>query len=87
MIKILVRFYDVIIKHNHFLSRRLDVLDAMMQKEKGNKINKLIVMQTIGADLQLLMRMFLGLRASDDYENDIRISKHNHGSRKWCPID
>ena len=76
--KYLVRFYNAIIKHNHFLSRWLDVLDMMIEKVKVNWINKLIVMQIIEADLQLLMRIFLGLRISDEYSNDRRTSKHNY---------
>ena len=55
---------------------------AMIEKEKGNMINKLRSVQTIETDLQLLIRMFLGLRIADDYENYRRVSKHNYGSRK-----
>ena len=62
MAKVLVRCCNAIVKHNHFPSRWLDTLDAMIEKGKGNEVNKLRVTQLIEADLQLLMRMLLGLR-------------------------
>ena len=43
MVKVLVRFYNTMIKHNHFPSRWLNVLDVMIEKGKGNKVNKLRV--------------------------------------------
>ena len=58
------------------------MLDAMIEKGKGNTINKLRVMKIIEADFQPLMRMFLGIRIVDYYENDRRKSEHNYGSRK-----
>ena len=82
MVKVLVRFYNVMIKFNHFLSRWLDVLIVTIEKRKGYRINELRVVQIIEADLQLLMRMLLGLIIACNYENDSRISKHNYGSRK-----
>ena len=66
-VKVLLRFYNVMIKHNHFPSRYLDMLDVMIEKGKGNKINKLRVMKIIEAYLQLLVRKVLGLRI---VEND-----------------
>ena len=44
LVKVLVRFYNLIIKCNHFTSRWLDVLDVMIEKVKGNIISKLRVM-------------------------------------------
>ena len=58
MVKVLVRFYNAMIKHYYFSSRWLDVLDVMVEKGKGNKINKLRVIQIIEADLQVLMIIF-----------------------------
>ena len=55
MVKVLVRFYNIITKHNQFPSRWLDALDVMIEKGKSNKINKLRVMQIIEADLQLII--------------------------------
>ena len=57
-------------------------LDVTNEKGKGNKINKLRVIQIIEADLQLLMRIFLGLRIAENYENERRIFNNNYGSRK-----
>ena len=59
MVKMLVKFYNAIMKHDHFLNRQLDVLDVMIEKGKENKINKLRVIQIIESDLQLTMRIFL----------------------------
>ena len=87
MSKVLVRFCNMIMKHDHFPSRWLDVLDAMIEKGKRNKMNKLRATQTIKAYLQLIMRTFLGLRIAENYEHDDRTSKHNYGSRKGCSID
>ena len=75
------------INHNHFPARWLDVLDAMIEKGKGNKINELRAMKIIEADFQLLMRMFLELRIVDNHEGDKRTSKLDHGYRKGCSID
>ena len=43
--KVLAQFINAIIKHNHFPASWLDVLDTMIEKGKGNKINKLRVMK------------------------------------------
>ena len=60
MTKLLVKFYDSILKHEYHPNRWLDALDVMLEKGKGNTINKLRVMQITEADLQLMMLMFLG---------------------------
>ena len=62
IVKASVRFYNALLKHNHFPSSSLDLLDAMIEKGKENKTNKLTVIQAIEVDLQLLMRMFSGMR-------------------------
>ena len=62
------------------------MLDVMMRKGKGNEINKLRVAQIIEVDIQLLMT-FLGMRIEENYENDNRMSKCNHGSRKGHSIE
>ena len=59
----------------------------MIEKGKGDKMNKFRVMQIIEADLQLLMRIFLRLRIEENYEDDKRMSKHNYGSRKFYSIE
>ena len=45
------------------------------------------MIQIIEADLQLLMRIFLGLRIERKLEKDKRLSKHNHGSRKGYSVE
>ena len=87
MVKVLVRVYNAIIKYNHFPFKWLDVLDVMIEKVKGNRINKLRDMKIIEAYLQLLMRIFLGLRISDNYKNDMIMSEHNYLSRKRFSIN
>ena len=54
----------------------------MIEKGKGPKLEKLRTIQLIEADLQLLMRIFLGLRDNKQMESDERFSKSNYGSRK-----
>ena len=77
MTKLLVKFYDAILKHKHYPNRWLDALDVMLEKGKGNMIKKLRSMQITEADLQLMMQMFLGLRVNEKIERDKRLSKHN----------
>ena len=58
----------------------------MIRKNKGNKINKLRVMQISEAYFQLLMRIFLRLRIKENYEDDEIILKYDYGSRKGCSL-
>ena len=87
MEKVLVQLFYAMIKLNHFPCRWLDILDIVIEKGKGNRIRKLRVTQKIEADLQLLMRIFLGFIIVSNYENDRRTSKHDCGSRKGNLID
>ena len=41
----------------------------------------------IEVDLQLLMRIFLGIRIEENHENDKILSNHNYGSRKAYSIE
>ena len=83
----LVRFYTPMSKHKHYPKRWSDVLDVMIEKGKGSRINKLRVIQIVEADLQLLMRIFLGIWLESKLEEDERLSKPNYGSRKGFSID
>ena len=38
MVDVLVRFYNAMLKYNHFPSRWLNVLDVMIEKGKGKRI-------------------------------------------------
>ena len=40
------------------------------------------MLEMIEADLKLVMWMFLGTRMNDILESDVRLSKHDYGSRK-----
>ena len=83
----LARYYNEILKHNYFPFSWLDVLDLMIEKRKYNKTDKLRKTYATHADLKLLMRMFLGIRTGENYENDARIPKLNCGSRKFYSIE
>ena len=45
------------------------------------------ILEMIEADLQLVMRTFLGARMNEKVELDNRVSKCNYGSRKGCSIE
>ena len=87
MIKMLVRCYNVMLKKNHYPPRLLNVLDAIIKKVKGNAINKISILHVIKEDLTFLMKIFLGIRIEENYENDKKISKHNYGSRESSSIE
>ena len=87
MTSILVKFYNTLIKHRIYLKRWLKILDIILEKGKGPIIGKLRTIQLYEADLQLLMRIFIGGRNDDSIERDERISKFNYGSRKAYSIE
>ena len=87
MLEVLVQFYNIIIKHNHYPSRWLKVVDVMLEKEKGPRLKKLRMLEMIEADLQFSIRMFLGTRMNERVESDVRLSKCDYGSRKGCSIE
>ena len=59
----------------------------MIEKGKGPNIKKLRTLEMIEADLQLVMRIFLGSRMNERIETDVRISKYNYGSRSGYSIE
>ena len=65
----------------------MKVLDIMLDKGKGIIIGKLRTIQLVEADLQLLMRIFVGNRTSGLIKDDPSISKFNFRSRKLYSID
>ena len=87
MVKVLVKFYNVITKHKHYPARWLDVIDTMIEKGKGSLVSKLRVIQIIEADMQLLIRIFIGSRIEKNIETDDRLSQHGYGSRKGFSIE
>jgi hypothetical protein len=87
VVAVLVKFYNIVIKYNHYPSRWLKVVDVMLEKGKGPRLKKLRILEMIEADLQLVMRVFLGIRMNDRIEMDSRVSKYNYGSRKGYSIE
>ena len=87
MTSILVAHYNIIIKNGCYPKRWLKILDAMLGKGKGWIIGKLRIITLIEADLQFIMRMFLGGDEKELIEEDNRFSKANYGSRKNYSIE
>ena len=59
----------------------------MLDKGKGLVLGKLRMIQLIKVDLQLVMRIFLGLRNKGAIENDHWFSKFNFELRAGYSID
>ena len=53
----------------------------ILEKGKGPVLGKLRTIQLIEADLQLLMRIYIGGRNNEKIESNARLSKFNYGSR------
>ena len=87
MTSILVSFYNLIIKRGYFPKRWLDILDVMIGKGKGMLLGKLRIITLIEADLQYLMRIYLGDEDEEIIENDSCFSKANYGSRRNYSIE
>ena len=80
IVEVLVKFYNIFIKHNHCPRRWLNVADFMLEKVKGSRLKKLRMLETIDACLQLVMRTCLGSRMNERVDSDARISKYDYGS-------
>ena len=87
MTKILLRFYNTVIKQGIYPRRWLQVLDIILEKGKGPFLGKLRTIQLIEADLQLMMRIFIGACNDENVAKDKRLSKYNYGSRRNYSID
>ena len=59
----------------------------MIEKRKGTRKNKLRIRDMIEADMQLIMRGLLAEIMNDKVEEDKRLSKHDHGSRRGHSIE
>ena len=57
MIKILVRYYNIIIYQKYYPKRWLKILEVIIEKGKGPKLGKLRAIQLIKVDLQIIMRI------------------------------
>ena len=87
MIAVLVRFYNLLLRNEYYPKRWLDILDVMIGKGKGMVLGKLRIITLIEADLQYVMRIFLGEEVEEMIENDSRFSTANYGSRKNYSIE
>ena len=87
MTNMLMIFYNAMVRKGYCLKRWIKSLAVMLEKEKGPILGKLRTTQLIEADLQLLMRMFIGGRTEGVIEKDQRISKFNYGSRANYSIE
>ena len=67
---ILVRFYNTVVRKGYYLRHRVKLLAVILEKGKRPIISKLQMIQLIEADLQLLMRIFIGGRVENAIEND-----------------
>ena len=87
IVEVLVKFYNVVLKHNHYPHRWLKVVDAMLVKGKGLRLKNPKMLKMIETDLQLVMRTHLGSRMNERVDSDNRASKRNCGSSKRCSIE
>ena len=53
MVKMLVKFDNIIIKFNHCPSTWSKVVDVMIEKVKGPRLGKVRTLEMIGDDMQL----------------------------------
>ena len=82
MTQVLIRFHNEILKHNHHPKRWLDLVDEILEKGKGQNVNRLRILELIEAETKLLMRTFLGVRIDEEHTMNKRWSKYNYGSKK-----
>ena len=53
MVEVLVQFHNVIMKHNHHPKRWLKVVDVVIEKGKGHRIEKSRILEMIEADFAI----------------------------------
>ena len=87
MTKILVKFYTTVVRKGYYLKRWIKLLAVILEKGKGPIIGKLRTIQLVEADLQILIRIFIGERNNENIEIDSRLSKFNYGSRRYYSIE
>ena len=87
MTELLVQFYNILLRNGMCLKRWIKLLDIILEKGKGPTLGKLRTIQLYEADLQLLMRIFVGGRNDNNIEQDERLSQFNYGSRRYYSID
>ena len=65
----------------------MKVLDIILEKGKGPILGKLRIIQLIEADMQSIIRIFVGDRNNENTETDERLSQYNYGSQKNYSIN
>ena len=83
----LIMFYNLAIAKGIVLNRWRYVLDTMLDKGKGLVLGKLRIIELIEGDLQLIIRMYAGLRNNVNIKKDSRLSNFNFGSRQNYSIE
>ena len=86
LVTLYVEFLNLVIQNSHVLKRWIDVVDIVLEKGKGPRLDKLRVIQLIEGDLQLLLRMLVTNRSAIVAEDSERLSKYNYGNRKGYDI-
>ena len=64
LVHLYVEFLNIVIQNSHVLKLWLDVVDIVLEKGKGPRLDKLRVIQLIEGDLQLLFRMLVTNRSA-----------------------
>ena len=82
-----VKFLNLVIQKKHVLNRWLDIVDVVLEKGKGPRLDKLRIIQLIEGDLQLLMRIIVTKRISVHAETTGRLSTSNYGNRRGYDIN
>ena len=59
----------------------------MLEKGKGPVLEKLRIIELIEGDLQLIIRMHVGIRNDRNIKRDSRLSHFNFGSRQNYSIE
>ena len=59
------------LEHKNHPKRWLDVADETLEKDKGQKINRLRILELIEAEMQLLTKMFLKLRIDEEHTMNV----------------
>ena len=78
--KMLLKFYNTVIKNEYRLDRWNNIVEVILEKGKGPLINKLRIIQLIKANFQLIIRIFLNHRNYQNIEKDNRLLKFNYNS-------
>ena len=59
MLRVLVMFYNILVREKYFPLRWMKILKVCIEKGKEPILGKLRVLQLIEEDLQIMMRIYL----------------------------